>query len=201
MRKCINPLWYFQQKLQSTVGSPRGCAVSAETYAEDMKSFSLHIPGAGSKKLCCPVPKNRTVVFRQSSLGSRRFPRPGERRRDEKVWARHGRNRQKICPMPTASGSSFAARLWRAADLSPSLHPLSDPAPARALKLQRLHRSGSCEPSSPAIPPCIGRLIQLFGVGYHLQLYCLKYLVSYYIILNKYVKVNREIKQNCFNPY
>ncbi|MBQ3357197.1 MAG: hypothetical protein IJG45_08845 [Oscillospiraceae bacterium] len=201
MRKCINPLWYFHPSAAKYRGLCEADAAAAAAYAEDMKSFSLHIPGAGSKYICRPLPKDRTVAFRQSYLGS---VASFVRARDvgtKKLERVTGEFVEKICPMPAASGSSFAARLWRAADLSPSLHPLSDPAPARALKLQRLHRSGSCGPSSPAIPPCIGRLIQLFGVGYHLQLYCLKYLVSYYIILNKYVKVNREIKQNCFNPY
>ena len=200
MRKCINPLWYFHPSAAKYRGLCEADAAAAAAYAEETKHNLLRFPGAGSKFVCRPLPKDRTVVFRQPPSEAQ-LPSSGRETSGRKCFGASRESSSKDLPDAGASGSSFAARLWRAADLSPSLHPLSDPAPARALKLQRLHRSGSCEPSSPAIPPCIGRLIQLFGVGYHLQLYCLKYLVSYYIILNKYVKVNREIKQNCFNPY
>ena len=39
-------------------------------YAEETKHNLLRFPGAGSKYVCRPLPKNRTVVFRQSSFGS-----------------------------------------------------------------------------------------------------------------------------------
>jgi len=82
-----------------------GYAVSAETYAEETKHNLLRFPGAGSSIYRCPVPKNRTVVFRQSSLGSRRFPRPGERRRDEKVSGGWG-----VCALKELSKSFAAAK-------------------------------------------------------------------------------------------
>ncbi len=84
-------------------------------YAEETKHNLLRFPGAGSKYICRPLPKNRTVVFRQSSLGS---AASFVRARDvgtKKVWARHGRDRRKDLPDAGGVGQLFTgcrSRRW-----------------------------------------------------------------------------------------
>jgi len=150
LRKCINPLWYFQQKLQSTVGSSSEIPLHG---SETSTAFGVCRFFNCASGLLLPPPNPLSLGFggvregrggcgccgslrRRNEAQSAPFPRRGQqiclppfaerphrgfsaaslesvasfvRARDvgTKKLGRVTGDRQKICPMPTASGKSF----------------------------------------------------------------------------------------------
>ena len=87
MRKCINPLWYFHPLAVKYRGLCEADAAAAAAYVGKAAPFLPCFPDTGSKLSCCPLPKNRTVVFRQSSSEAQ-FPSSGRETIGRKTFKR-----------------------------------------------------------------------------------------------------------------
>ena len=122
MRKCINPLWYFHPLAVKYRGL---CEADAAAAAADVVKAARLLPcfpDTGSKDFAARCRKTAPWSF--GSLPRKRsFLRPGERRSDEKTFARSGfcrRNNRTLeiifrefCPKSSNLFSAGTARSHR----------------------------------------------------------------------------------------